>query len=49
MHCTVIGVKQLNSVGKNPNIDKQSSPDEIRVWQFPLFTYLLMEIKGKER
>ena len=28
-----IGVKQLNSASKNPNVCKRSSSDEIRVWQ----------------
>ena len=47
MDYTTIGVKKLNSVGKNPNVCKWSSPDEIRVWQLPFFTYLLLEIKWK--
>jgi len=37
------GVKQLNSVGKNQNVCKWPSPDEIRVWQLPLFIYLFIE------
>ena len=28
---------------------KQWSPDEIRVWQLPLYTYLLSEKRGKQR
>ena len=49
--CATISVKQLNSVDKNPNVGKQSSLDEIRVWQLPLFTYHLLEIKkgGKDK
>jgi len=41
--CSTTGVKQLNSTGKNQNISKWSSPNEIRVWQLPLFTYLFIE------
>ena len=42
-----IDVKQLNLAGKNQHVDKQSPSDEIRVWQLPLSTYLLLEIKWK--
>ena len=35
MDCAAIGVKQLNSAGENTHVDKQSSPDEIRVWEYP--------------
>ena len=31
MDCVAISVKQLNSASKNPNGDKQSSPDENKV------------------
>ena len=37
------GVKQLNSASKNQNISKWSSPNEIKVWQLPFFTYLFIE------
>jgi len=47
MDRTTIGFKKLNSADKNQNVCKWSSSDEIRVWQLPLFTYLLLEIKGK--
>ena len=42
-----ISFKQLNVTEKNPHVDKQLSPNEIRVWQLPHFTYLLLDIKGK--
>jgi len=32
MNHATTGVKQLNLSGKNPNVCKWSSPDEIRVW-----------------
>jgi len=46
-NCATISVKQLNSADKSSNVSQRSSPDKIRVWQLPLFTYLLLEIKGK--
>ena len=45
--CAMISVKKVNSADKNPNINQRLSLDEIRVWQLPLFAYLLLEIKGK--
>ena len=42
-----MSVKHLNSTGKNLNGCKQTSLDEIKVWQLPFFTYILLEIKGK--
>jgi len=46
-NCLTMGVKYLEVVkwGSHPN--NGWSPDEIRVWQLPLFTCLLLEIKGK--
>ena len=32
---TLISVKHLKLVSKGPHIDKQLSPNEIRVWQYP--------------
>jgi len=42
-----MGVKYLEAVKRRLHATKQWSPDEIRVWQLPLFTYLLLEIKAK--
>ena len=39
MECAAIDVKQLNSAGKNPNVCKWLSRDEIRVWQTPYPLY----------
>jgi len=41
--CATTGVKQLNSANKNQNISNWSPPNEIRVWQLPLFTYIFIE------
>jgi len=43
MDCVATSVKQINSANKNQNITQWSSPDEIRVWQLPFFTYLFIE------
>ena len=42
-----MSVKHLKLVSKGPHVDKKLSPNEIRVWHIPLFTYILLEIKGK--
>jgi len=42
-----MGVKYLEEVKQRLQAIKQWSPDEIRVWQLPLFNYLLLEIKVK--
>ena len=42
-----MGVKYLEAVKRRLHATKQWSPDEIRLWQLPLFTYLLLEIKAK--
>ena len=44
---TVMSVKNFDVVKRKSNANKQWSLDEIRVWQLPLFTCLLLEIKGK--
>jgi len=45
--CLTIGVKYLEAVKRRLHDTNKWSPDEIRVWQLPLFTYLLLEIKAK--
>jgi len=42
-----MGVKYLKTVKRRLHATKKWSPDEIRLWQLPLFTYLLLEIKAK--
>ena len=41
--CTVTGVQCRKLTSKNQKINEHWSPDEIRVWQLPLFTYLFIE------
>ena len=41
--CLTMGVKFLEAVKRRLHAIKQWSPDEIRVWQLPLFTYLFSE------
>jgi len=47
MNSTTMGVKHFEVVKQRSHADKQWSPDEIRVLKLPLFTYLLLEMKGK--
>jgi len=42
-----MGVKHFEVVKQRSHANKQWSPDEIREWQLPLITYLLLEIKAK--
>ena len=42
-----MSVKHFKVVNQGPHADKQFSPDEIKVWQLPLFTYRVLEMKGK--
>ena len=46
-NCLMMGAKHLTRTKQKLHATKQRSPDEIRVWQLPLFTCLLLEIKGK--
>jgi len=43
-----MGIKHFEVVKWRSHANKQRSLNEIRVWQLPLFTYLLLEIKGKK-
>jgi len=42
-----MGVKYIEVVKRRLHATKKWSPNEIRVWQLRLFTYLLLEIKAK--
>ena len=44
-----MGAKYLEAVKQRLHAIKEWSPDEIRVSQLPLFTYLLSKIGGKQR
>ena len=48
-NCLMMGAKHLTRTKERSHVIKQRSPDEIRVWQLPLFTYLLSDIRGKQR
>ena len=46
-NCLTMGAKYLEVVKRGLYPNNGWSPDEIRVWQLPLFTYILLEIKAK--
>ena len=46
-NCLTMGAKYLKVVKRGSHPNNGWFPDKIRVWQLPLFTCLLLEIKGK--